>query len=134
MAAETRDKMAGRGVLLDVARHLGKEYLADGEAITNDDLDACANAQGVQIRRGDFVIVRTGQMEQRLKAGEWGGYAGGEAPGLAFETCEWIQQKEIAAICTDTWAVNTNPLRNPAVMIFSTSLRVLPRTSTRPRN
>ena len=25
-------------------------------------------------------------MEQRLDDGEWGGYAGGDAPGLAFET------------------------------------------------
>ena len=35
----------------------------DGEGISNDDLDACAAAQKVEIRKGDFVIVRTGQME-----------------------------------------------------------------------
>jgi kynurenine formamidase len=101
--------MVGRGVLLDVARHLGRACLDDGEAITNDDLDAVAKAQKVEIRRGDFVIVRTGQMEQRLAAGEWGGYAGGDAPGLAFETCEWIRGKEIAAICTDTWGCEVRP-------------------------
>ena len=71
--------------------------------------DDVGKAQGVAIKRGDFVIVRTGQMEQRLQAGEWGGYAGGEAPGLAFETCEWIQKKEIAAICTDTWGCEVRP-------------------------
>jgi len=53
--------------------------------------------------------VRTGQMEQRLKAGEWGGYAGGDAPGLAFETAEWIHKKQIAAICTDTWGCEVRP-------------------------
>lgn len=39
----------------------------------------------------------------RLDSGGWGGYAGGDAPGLAFEACEWIHRQEIAAICTDTW-------------------------------
>jgi len=106
---KTKDRMVGRGVLLDVARHCGVEFLEDGMAITKTDLDATAKAQGVQIRRGDFVIVRTGQMEQRLKAGEWGGYAGGDAPGLAFETAEWIHEKEIAAICTDTWGCEVRP-------------------------
>jgi len=106
---KVKDRMVGRGVLLDVARHVGVECLEDGTAITNDDLDAAARAQGVEIRRGDFVIVRTGQMEERLAKGEWGGYAGGDAPGLAFETCDWIFKKEIAAICTDTWGCEVRP-------------------------
>src|ERR671910_1043009 len=75
---KTKNKMVGRGVLLDVARYKGVESLDDGYGITNDDLDATAAAQGVAIRRGDFVIVRTGQMERCLKAGQWGGYAGGD--------------------------------------------------------
>ncbi|MCZ6605405.1 MAG: cyclase family protein [Alphaproteobacteria bacterium] len=106
---KVKDKMFGRGVLLDVARHCGVDFLEDGMAITNDDLDATAKAHGVEIRRGDFVIVRTGQMEQRLADGEWGGYAGGDAPGLAFETAEWIHKTEIAAICMDTWGCEVRP-------------------------
>ena len=106
---KVKDRMVGRGVLLDVARHVGVGCLEDGTANTNDDLDATARAQGVEIRRGDFVIVRTGQMEDRLARGEWGGYAGGDAPGLAFETCEWVFRKEIAAICTDTWGCEVRP-------------------------
>ena len=106
---KTKARMVGRGVLLDVARHCDLAYLADGTAITIADLDATARAQKTEIRRGDFVIVRTGQMEQRLAAGEWGGYAGGDAPGLAFETAEWIHAREIAAICTDTWGCEVRP-------------------------
>jgi kynurenine formamidase len=106
---KTKDRMVGRGVLLDVARHSGVDFLEDGTAITIDDLEKTAAAQNVEVRRGDFVIVRTGQMGQRLKAGEWGGYAGGDAPGLAFETCEWIYESEIAAICTDTWGCEVRP-------------------------
>jgi len=106
---KVKDRMFGRGVLLDVARQEGVDFFEDGTAITNDDLNATAKAQGVEIKRGDFVIVRTGQMEQRLADGAWGGYAGGGAPGLAFETAEWIHEKEIAAICTDTWGCEVRP-------------------------
>jgi kynurenine formamidase len=106
---KVKDRMFGRGVLLDVARHVGVDYLEDGMAMTNDDLNETAEAQGVEIRRGDFVICRTGQMEQRLEAKDWGGYAGGDAPGLAFETADWIYEKEIAAICCDTWGCEVRP-------------------------
>lgn len=106
---KVRDRMAGRGVLLDIARHVGADHLEDGMAIDSADLDACAAAQGVDIKRGDFVIVRTGQMEDRLAKGDWGGYAGGDAPGLAFNTAEWIFDKQIAAICTDTWGCEVRP-------------------------
>src|SRR6267154_1478400 len=104
-----KSKMVGRGVLLDIARHKGVPHLADGHAISNDDLDLCARAQNVEIRRGDFVIVRTGQMERCLAENKWGGYAGGDAPGVKFENCYWCQEKEIAAICSDTWGVEVRP-------------------------
>ena len=65
--------------------------------------------QGVEIRRADFVIVRTGQMERCLAEKEWGGYAGGDAPGVKFENCYWCHEKEIAAICTDTWGCEVRP-------------------------
>ena len=105
----SRDKMVGRGVLLDIARFRGVNWLKDGEGISNDELDQCAKKQNVEIRQGDFVIVRTGQMERCNAEGEWGGYAGGDAPGVKFENCYWCQDKKIAAICTDTWGVEVRP-------------------------
>jgi kynurenine formamidase len=105
----TRNKMVGRGVLLDIARYRGVEWLKDGEAISNDELDKVAKEANVEIRRGDFVILRTGQMERCLQEGNWGAYAGGPAPGVRFENCYWCQEKEIAAICSDTWGVEVRP-------------------------
>jgi kynurenine formamidase len=105
----SRNKMIGRGVLLDIARFKAVEWLEDGYGISNDELDACAKAQNVAIRRGDFVILRTGQMERCLKQQKWGGYAGGDAPGVKFENCYWCQEKAIAAICSDTWGVEVRP-------------------------
>jgi kynurenine formamidase len=106
---KTRDKMVGRGVLLDIARHKGVESLEDGYGIGTAELEKCAADQGVEIQRGDFVIVRTGHMERCLKSGDWGGYAGGHAPGLRFETAEWIRQTDMAAICADTWGCEVRP-------------------------
>jgi kynurenine formamidase len=48
-------------------------------------------------------------MERCLKSGQWGGYAGGDSPGLRFETADWIRRKDIAAICADTWGCEVRP-------------------------
>ena len=109
----TKNRMVGRGVLLDMPRFKGMNWLPDGYGISNDELDACAKAQSVSIGRGDFVIVRTGQMERCLSEQKWGGYAGGDAPGVKFENCYWCQEKQIAAICTDTWGVEVRPNELP---------------------
>ena len=106
---KTKARMVGRGVFLDVPRALGKKYLDDGYAITCADLDRTAKSQNVELRRGDFVIVRTGQMEAKLDAGSWDGYPGGDAPGFAFETLEWIQRTELAALASDTWGCEVRP-------------------------
>lgn len=105
----TRSKMVGRGVLLDIARFKGVPFLEDGYGVSNAELDACARAQNVDIRRGDFVVIRTGQMERCLERKDWGTYAGGDAPGVRFENCYWCHDKEIAAICSDTWGVEVRP-------------------------
>jgi len=106
---KARDKMVGRGVLLDVARYKGAEALEDGYAITCEDLDGCARRQNVEVRGGDFLLVRTGQLGGRLAAGSWGDYAGGDAPGLAFETLRWLHDREVAAVASDTWGVEVRP-------------------------
>jgi len=106
---KTKSKMVGRGVFLDVARALGKRWLEDGYAITGADLDRTARSQKIEVRRGDFVIVRTGQMEAKLEAGSWDGYPGGDAPGFSFETLEWIKRTELAALASDTWGCEVRP-------------------------
>ncbi len=111
---KVKDRMVGRGVLLDVARFKGLDSLEDGYGIGTDELEKCASAQGVEIRKGDFVIFRTGHMERCLKAGSWGGYAGGNAPGVKFETADWIRRTDIAAICADTWGCEVRPNESSA--------------------
>jgi kynurenine formamidase len=111
---KTKNRMVGRGVFLDVARVLQTEALDDGYAITGEDLERTAAAHGVRVKRGDFVIVRTGQMEAKLAAGSWDGYPGGAAPGFSFETLDWIHHHEIAAIASDTWGCEVRPNESEA--------------------
>ncbi|MCC7546390.1 MAG: cyclase family protein [Burkholderiales bacterium] len=54
------DRFVNRGVLLDVARYRQVDALAPGEEITAADLEATAKAQGVEVREGDSVLIRTG--------------------------------------------------------------------------
>ena len=107
---QATERLVGRGVLLDIARYKKVQALADGYAITEDDLLACMQAQGAtsSIGRGDIVLIRTGQLGQARKTG-WGTYAGGEAPGLSFYTLDWLSRTEIAAIACDTWGLEVRP-------------------------
>jgi len=72
-------------------------------------LDKAAKFHNVEVRRGDYVIVRTGQMEAKLAAGSWDGYPGGDAPGFSFETLGWIHRRQIAAVAADTWGCEVRP-------------------------
>ncbi len=104
-----RERIVGRGVLLDVARSLGASWCAPGQAIGPADLDACASSQGVQVREGDILLLRFGHIAMCREAGAWGGYAGGDAPGLAFASLDWLFEKGVAAVASDTWGVEVRP-------------------------
>jgi kynurenine formamidase len=58
--AERIEPIIARGVLLDVAAHLGVDRLPDRMSIGAGDLARVADAQGSSIRTGDVVLVRTG--------------------------------------------------------------------------
>lgn len=104
-----KDRMVGRGVLLDVARWRGRSWLEPGEAIQDADLEACAQAQGVEVGEGDFVLVRTGQIAQRRHLGSWGDYSGGPAPGLGVSTANFFCPRHVAGVVTDTWGTEVLP-------------------------
>ena len=114
--ANARDRVVGRGVLLDIPRTSGRTWLDPGEAVGAAELEACAQAQGVQVGRGDIVLIRTGQIGQCRQEGSWGTYAGGAAPGLGLDACPWIFDHEVAAIATDTWGMEVRPNQTPGVL------------------
>jgi len=50
-----------RGVLLDIAGYKGLDHLPDNYIITAEDCDGCAKWEGVELKPGDAVLLRTGQ-------------------------------------------------------------------------
>jgi kynurenine formamidase len=101
--------LTSRGVLLDIARLRGVDVLEPGYAITGDDLSAAADAQGVAVRSGDVILVRTGKMAL-ARAGDLPGYLGSidpdlqlpSAPGIGLSCAPWFHEHETAAVATDT--------------------------------
>jgi kynurenine formamidase len=100
-----------RGVLLDVGRVYGDNgELPDGFAITEEHVRGTIEAQGPtsEVRKGDIVLVRTGQLTRARRDG-WGLYAGGPAPGMSFSTVTWLRENDVAGIATDTWGFEVRP-------------------------
>lgn len=112
---KVRDKIVGRGVLVDVPKSQGREWLEPGEGISSKDLERAVHDEGVEMRKGDVVLLRTGQMGSVKASGKWGNYAGGPAPGLSLDCLDWVSQNKIAAIASDTWGVEVLPNETPEV-------------------
>jgi kynurenine formamidase len=104
-----KDRIVSRGVLLDIPRYRGVDWVPPSEAIHGEELEACGEAQGIDVGEGDIVLVRTGQLAQVRAEKQWGAYAGGAAPGLAVDTCHFFCPRRVAAVATDTWGVEPQP-------------------------
>ncbi|HXV06694.1 MAG TPA: cyclase family protein [Burkholderiales bacterium] len=86
-----KERLVNRGVLLDVARYKKVDALAPGEEITAADLEATAKAQGVEVRAGDSLLIRTG----------WGKFFGDKAkymglrPGPGESAAKWLAARKV---------------------------------------
>jgi kynurenine formamidase len=114
---DTIDKIAkgvaGRGVLLDIARLKGVDWLENSYVITPDDLDAAIAAQGdVAVGAGDILVFRTGWRRLFLEHGSPQEFMAGE-PGLGQDCCEWLHARDVAAVCSDNWAIEVLPGEDP---------------------
>ena len=52
--------LVGRGVLFDIPRFRGVEWLEPGDAVTRAELEAYEAAMDVEVREGDIFVFRTG--------------------------------------------------------------------------
>jgi kynurenine formamidase len=107
--------IAGKGVLLDIAKLKGVEWMEPGYAITPADLEAAEAAQGVKVGSGDILLFRTGWRRQFLTVKSATEFMAGE-PGLGQECCEWLHEREVAVVCSDNWAIEVLPGENPDVV------------------
>jgi kynurenine formamidase len=115
--------IVGRGVLADVERHLAAEGrplgAETGRPITVDDLEATLAAEGVGLRNGDVLLLRTGYVEAYLAGSRDDRVRlshGRSFPGLhaGQEMARWLWDSGVAAVATDNPAVEVAP-GDPAI-------------------
>jgi kynurenine formamidase len=106
LGAEKLGVIAGRGVLLDVARHAGLPVLPAGHAVTGEELASCAAAQGTEVRPGDILLVRTGWLES-WSADRDAPRSG--QPGLGLSAVEFVRDHDISVVGADNSAVEVMP-------------------------
>jgi kynurenine formamidase len=107
--------LVSRGVLLDVARAKGVDRLEGGYPITGADLDAAAAFGKVDVRAGDVILLRTGQMQLFL-AGDREAY-GVPCAGPSLQSVEWFRDHDVAAVATDNIVFEVYPCERDDAML-----------------
>jgi kynurenine formamidase len=101
--------VVSRGVLVDVAGARGGE-LEPGEVITADDLAGTLAKNGVTLRRGDVVLIRTGWA--RYYEADNARYVDA-APGIGVEAAHWLCDQGVVAVGSDTMVLEVVPDESP---------------------
>jgi kynurenine formamidase len=112
---KVNDRLVSRGVLLDIARLKGLDRLADSYEITEADLLAAEERQGVKVESGDFLLLRTGSYRWFLEGDR--AHFLGNAPGPGLSTCRFLHDREVAALAVDNYSCELMPSPVPGAAI-----------------
>jgi kynurenine formamidase len=105
-----RDGIITRGVLLDVPRFRGTEYVTFDDPVTGSELEAVAMSQGIKFSPGDALIVSSGRQAWTRENGSWGKWSdeqtpGGRIlhhhPGLDISCIQFIREIDCAIVIWD---------------------------------
>jgi kynurenine formamidase len=104
---QQRDCFVGRGVLVDVARHQGVEACPARQVITPQMLDDALAAQGIELRSGDMLLVRTGHLARwwTRPADQTPMNYFVNSPGISRDAAPWLHEHGISALAADTIGV-----------------------------
>ncbi len=98
------DGIFTRGILMDIPRLKGADWLEPGTAVTVADLEAWETATGITVGSGDAVVLRTGRWARRAALGpDRLGFAGWHASTVA-----WLKARDVAIIGSDA-ALDVSP-------------------------
>ena len=90
------DGVVGRGVLLDVPRALGRDFLDTDEVVTADDLAAAEEAENVRVEAGDVLLVSWGRQARRRAKKGFDGFS-----GLHPDCLPWLHERQVAVLGSD---------------------------------
>jgi kynurenine formamidase len=108
LGIETVPPLLGRGVLLDIAGWKKQALLPLKYSISADEIQGCARAQGVEVRAGDVLIVRTGY------GAIWTDEATYlDAAGVGKSGTLWAAERGVVAVGADNMAWDAPDDRDP---------------------
>jgi kynurenine formamidase len=93
-----RNGIFTRGVLLDLARARGVEWLPPWELIMPEDLEKAEQYGHVQVESGDAIFLRVGVEARELVEGP---EDIGMRAGVGPEVVEWLHEREVAVYSGD---------------------------------
>ena len=95
--------MVTRGVLIDIPRLHGVNWLEPGQGVFPEDLVEAELRQGVTVEPGDAVLLRTGHDRRRRETSEQGSLSGDIRQAGWHASClPWLRDREVAYIGCDT--------------------------------
>ena len=97
---DVKNGILTRGVLFDIPRLKGVEYLEPGTRVFPEDLEAWEKKAGVKIGPGDAFIFRWGRWARRAKLGMYD--VGKEQAGLDNSVIPWLKKRDIAILGWET--------------------------------
>lgn len=99
----TEDGVLTRGVLLDIPKLRGVEYIDIDAPIMAADLEAAERMAGVRVASGDALVIRTGRHERVQSLGEAAERREGKLhlAGLHPDCLDWMHQREISLLASD---------------------------------
>jgi kynurenine formamidase len=99
--------MVARGVLIDVAKHLGVSHLSAAQPISTQDLQNAMAEQNLTVREGDVILLHTGYTDAYLEADPqlWGS----TIPGITNDAARFLASLKPLAVGADTWGLGAVP-------------------------
>ena len=88
-----------RGVLMDIPRLKGVDFLEPGTPIYPEDLEAWEKQAGLKVKKGDIVLIRTGRWNRRDKQGAWN--ASQKTAGLHASCAKWLKDRDVIILGSD---------------------------------
>ena len=95
-----------RGVLLDVPAYRGIDALPASDPVSADELQAVAAHQGVEVREGDIVLIRTGYLSKWPDPDE---LAKHRTAGPDISAAQWLLDAGVVATGSDTETYEVQP-------------------------
>jgi kynurenine formamidase len=93
-----KDGIITHGVLMDIPRLKGVDYLDPGTRIYPEDLDAWVKQAHLKIEPGDAVLIRTGRWARRDAKGPWDT---SQLAGLYITCAKWLHEHDAVILGND---------------------------------